>query len=253
MPGAVAPGCEDRPVTEAARWIHLFLDVRREDAASEREFWAAATGWTLSPPRGENGQFVTMIPDHGSPWLKLQTVDGASGLHLDLDAEDREAAVALSTALGATHAWTYEGVPVMRSPGGFLFCHTLAMEQEHVAPRDASSVLDQVCLDVPPSRWEDECAFWAALTGRMLRQGALTQFRNLTGAGMRILLQRLEDEQPAVTAHPDFATRDRAAETDRHAGLGARVRGVHEFWTVLESPAGQVYCLTDRDPGTGTR
>ena len=54
-------------MTEAARWIHLFLDVRRDDAAREREFWAAATGWTLSPPRRENDQFLTLVPERGTP------------------------------------------------------------------------------------------------------------------------------------------------------------------------------------------
>ncbi len=49
------------------------------------------------------------------------------------------------------------------------------------------------------------------------------------------------------------ATVDRAAHTDRHVSLGARLVGVHEHWTVLRSPGGQVYCLTDRNPATGTR
>ena len=240
-------------MSDTARWIQLFLDVRRADAMVEREFWAAATGWTQSPPRGENDQFVTLIPERGTPWLKLQSVDGRPGVHLDLDADDREAAVARSTSLGATHAWTYERVPVMRSPGGFVFCHTLAGDGERVPPRYADTVLDQVCLDVPPSRWEAECEFWTRLTGRELREGSLPGFRSLSGDGLRILLQRLDDEQESVTAHPDFATADRPAETDRHVDLGARLEGAHEFWTVLRSPAGQVYCLTDRDPASGTR
>jgi len=240
-------------VSDAARWLHLFLDVRRADAEAERGFWAAATGWTLSPPRGENDQFVTLIPEQGSPWLKLQSVDGEPGLHLDLDADDRESAFALATSLGARPAWTYERVQVMRSPGGFAFCHTLAGDEEHVPPRYGDAVLDQVCLDVPPSRWESECEFWARLTGRELREGSLPGFRSLSGVGLRILLQRLEDEQEAVTAHPDFATADRVSETDRHVALGAQLHGVHPFWTVLRSPGGQVYCLTDRDPASGTR
>ena len=27
------------------------------------------------------------------------------------------------------------------------------------------SIVDQVCLDIPPSVWEEECRFWADLTG----------------------------------------------------------------------------------------
>ena len=237
-------------MTEAARWIHLFLDVRSDDAAREREFWAAATGWTLSPPRGENDQFVTLVTERGTPWLKMQSVDSEPGLHLDLDSDDRDAAVALATSLGATHEWTYEGVPVMRSPGGFVFCHTLAADEEPEVPDFSGALLDQVCLDVPPSRWESETAFWAGLTGRELHQGDVAYFRHLRGRGLRILLQRLDDEQESVTAHPDFAAPDRPGETERHVYLGARLLGVHEDWTVLESPGGQVYCLTDHPPVT---
>jgi hypothetical protein len=236
-------------MTEAARWIHLFLDVRRDSADEEREFWSAVTGWALSPERGEDGQFVTLVPEHGSPWVKLQSV-GSPGIHLDLDTDDREAAVALATSLGATHEWTYDGVPVMRSPGGLLFCHTLVDDEPPEVPSASAALLDQVCLDIPPSRWESETAFWAGLTGRELHQGDVGHFRHLRGRGLRMLLQRLDDEQASVTAHPDFAAPDRPGETARHVALGARLHGVHEHWTVLESPGGQVYCLTDHPPLT---
>jgi hypothetical protein len=64
----------------------------------------------------------------------------------------------------------------------------------------------------------------------------------------RILLQRLGETDGPVRAHPDLATADRSADTDRHVALGARVVGVHGYWTVLTAPGGQVYCLTDRSP-----
>ena len=237
-------------MTDAARWIHLFLDVRREVESSEREFWAAATGWTLSPPRGENGQFVTLVPEHGTAWLKMQSVEGDPGIHLDLDSDNRDAAVALAPSLGATHEWTYEEVPVMRSPGGFIFCLTLAQDADPISPGSSSALLDQVCLDIPPSRWESETAFWSGRTGWEARPGGVAHFRRLNGPGLRVLLQRLDDEQDVVTAHPDFAAPDRPGETARHVSLGAQVHGVHEHWTVLESPGGQVYCLTDHPPLT---
>jgi hypothetical protein len=237
-------------MTEAARWINLFLDVPREDAVAEREFWSAATGWELSPERGERGQFVTLVPERGSPWVKLQSVDGSPGLHLDLASGDREAAVQRSLSLGATHEWTYDGVPVMRSPGGFVFCHTLAGDERPEVPSSSGALLDQVCLDIPPSKWESETAFWAGLTARELHQGDVEYFRHLKGRGLRMLLQRLDAEQASVTAHPDFAAPDRPGETARHLALGARLHGVHEHWTVLESPGGQVYCLTDHPPLT---
>ena len=68
---------------------------------------------------------------------------------------------------------------------------------------------------------------------------------------MRILLQQLESDEESVRAHPDFASVDRAADTDAHVRLGAQVVRIFEGWTVLRAPGGQVYCLTDRDPATG--
>ena len=234
-------------------WIQVFLDIPATDVEPAVEFWSAVTGWSSSERRGEDGQFLTLLPAAGSAYVKVQAVDGAAGIHLDLDSVDRPAAVARAAGLGATHAWTYQDVEVMRSPGGFTFCHTL-VEGTPALVRDGSTVLDQVCLDVPSAHWDEEVAFWAALTGREPQVGALPTFVRLVEDGrLRLLLQRLDEPDGPVRAHLDLATAHRAADTDRHVALGAVVRGVHDFWTVLTAPGGQVYCLTDRDPATGTR
>lgn len=241
----------------APAWFHLFVDVPRPRWEEAVEFWSAATGWAISPPRGEDGQFVTLMPQTGDAWLKLQALDdGEPRVHVDLDAADREAAVERSRSFGAHPAWTYDGVPVMRSPGGLLFCHTLG---ESPAPRFARSeperVVDQVCIDIPRSHWEEEVAFWAAVTGRTPEPAKTPEFVRLADpdahGGLRILLQRLEDEDGDVRAHPDVAVAHRASETCRHEALGAETVGVFEWWTVMRAPYGQVYCLTDRDPMTG--
>lgn len=241
----------------APAWFHLFLDVPRERWEEAVGFWSAATGWALSTPRGEDGQFLTLEPQSGDAWLKMQAFDGvAPRIHLDLDAGDRGAAVERSVSSGASPEWTYEDVPVMRSPGGLLFCHTLT---EEPAPRFARSeperVLDQVCIDIPRSRWEQEVDFWAAVTGRTPEQAKTPEFVRLADpdphGGLRILLQRLEDEEGEVRAHPDLAVANRAAETCRQESLGAEAVGVFEWWTVMRAPYGQIYCLTDRDPVTG--
>ena len=239
------------PVSPA--WIQVFLDVPAADLEPAAAFWSAVTGWQPSERRGEDGQFLTLLPAAGSAYVKVQAVDGPAGLHLDLDSTDRPAAVARAGELGATHAWTYHDVEVMRSPGGFTFCQTLVDGAPRLE-RSGATVLDQVCLDIPAAHWDAEVAFWAALTGREPQVGALPQFVRLVEDGrLRLLLQRLDEPDGPVRAHPDLATADRAADTDRHVALGAVVRGVHDFWTVLTAPGGQVYCLTDRDPGTGTR
>jgi hypothetical protein len=181
----------------------------------------------------------------------VQAVEGPPGVHLDLDSADRPAAVERARRLGATAAWRYHDVEVMRSPGGFVFCQTL-VDGAPALVRDGATVLDQVCLDIPSSHWDGEVAFWAALTGREPQVGALPQFVRLVEEGrLRLLLQRLDETDGPVRAHPDLATGDRASDTQRHVALGATLVRVHDHWTVLVAPGGQVYCLTDRDPATG--
>lgn len=234
-------------------WIQLFLDTPATHLDEAVTFWSAVTGWEPSERRGEDGQFLTLLPRSGPAWVKVQAVDGPAAVHLDLDTDDRPAAVAAARALGATHAWTYHDVEVMRSPGGLTLCHTLVDGPTALA-RDGATILDQVCIDVPRARWDAEVTFWSELTGRPPEVGALPEFVRLVEADKpRILLQRTQDPDGPVRAHPDLATADRAADTRRHERLGAVVRDVHDFWTVLVAPGGQVYCLTDRDPATGGR
>ena len=220
-------------------FVHLFLDLP-DSAPEARDFWVAATGWSLSESRGESGQFATLLPPEGDSWVKVQTVPGEGGVHLDLDSSDREESVRRSLALGATHAWTYADVVVHRSPGGFVFCHTLTSGSASGPPVEGA-VLDQVCLDIPPRLWEAEVVFWSALLGRPAVPGERAEYAFLEADGqLRVLLQRLDSDGPRVTGHPDFAVADRPAETERHVGLGARFVDSFDRWTVLEAPGGQV-------------
>jgi hypothetical protein len=239
-------------MTARPDWIQVFLDTPADAYEEAVAFWSAVTGWTPSERRGEDGQFLTLLPPGGAAYVKMQAVDRPAGVHLDLDSVDRPALVERSRELGATAAWTYHDVEVMRSPGGLVFCHTL-LDGEPSLVRDGSTVLDQVCLDIPAGRWESEVAFWSGLTGRGVQVGTLPQFARLVEYGrLRILLQRLDETDGPVRAHPDLATADRAADAEKHVRLGAHVEEVFDHWTVLTAPGGQVYCLTDRDPASGS-
>lgn len=233
-------------------WIQIFLDTPASAFDEAVAFWSAVTGWPTSERRGEDGQFLTLLAPAGSSYVKMQAVDGPAGIHLDLDSADRPGSVARARELGATTAWTYHDVEVMRSPGGFTFCQTL-LDGEPFLVRDGSTVLDQVCLDIPGDAWDSEVAFWRDLTGRELQDATAPGFARLVAPDApRILLQRLGEPDGPVRAHPDLASADREADTAAHVRLGAAVLGVHGYWTVLSAPGGQVYCLTDRDPRTGT-
>ncbi len=64
-----------------------------------------------------------------------------------------------------------------------------------------------------------------------------------------MLLQRLDDEQPAVSAHLDLSCEDRDAVSAWHASLGAEVVERTDGWTVMRDPVGLTYCNTGRRPG----
>lgn len=233
------------------RWTWLFLDTP-ESQAEAWEFWTAVTGSTLSERRGETGQFATLLPPVGDPWIKVQRVGDGGGVHLDLDSSDRAAALGDALAAGATQVTRYHDVEVMASPGGLTFC--LTVEEPGQWVRGDVTMLDQVCIDIPPHLWESEVAFWSELTGLEPVGGRSPAYARLLpppGRPMRMLLQRLDSHAERVTAHPDFASSDRSADTATHVALGAVELQSYEAWTVLRAPGGQVYCLTDRDPATG--
>ena len=158
-------------------------------------------------------------------------------MHLDLHVDDPAAAGAEAEALGAERLESpYDDLRTMRSPGGFVFCFVPEPGGERPPPTTwpdgRTSYVDQVCLDIPPSRYDDELAFWAALTGwprRDPRPGS--EFGRVTGPPgqpLFLLLQRLDDEQEAVTAHLDWATSDHEAEVAAHVAAGAEVEGRFE-------------------------
>jgi len=221
-------------------WITAFLDVPASRHAVSAAFWSGVTGSTLSRSRGADGEFATFLPPDGDPYLRLQRIgSGPAGVHVDLHAPDRD-------------------LEPSRSPGGLPYCLNEGEEGTRPLPRiwagGHTSLVDQVTLDIPPASYDEECAFWAATTGWELVESSRPEFRSLVrpdGMPLRILLQRLDETDGPVRAHLDIASTDRAAETDRHRGLGARVESTRQNWTVLRDPAGATYCITDRDPYTG--
>ncbi|WP_305784555.1 VOC family protein [Symbioplanes lichenis] len=222
------------------RWAYAFVDRPRPLLAAAGAFWAAVTGSRAEPFH----EHLRLVRDDADPWIAVQGVHaGPGGAHVDLYVDD-VAAVAARAEVVADHGeWC-----VLRSPGGFLFC-AVPWQGEHRRPAPGASLVDQVCLDVSPSRYEAEVDFWAALTGWELRAFP-PEFHRLVrppGLPIHLLLQRTDDEQPP-SAHLDLACADVAAERARHESLGATFVAEFPEWTVMRDPAGGVYCLTDRQP-----
>ncbi|MFH0520844.1 VOC family protein [Streptomyces sp. M41] len=244
------------------RWTYAFVDRPAASFGLAHTFWTAVTDTRLSEFRGDQGEFVTLLPGGGAdPCVKAQGVDtGAGGAHLDFAVDDVPRFIDSALRLGAGVAAEHEGWAVLRSPVGQLFC-AVPWHQEAVRPPVVhGSRLDQVCLDVPPSVYEAEVAFWSALLdGWTSRPGSRPEFHVLApppGLPIRILLQRLDERGPggeerAACAHLDLACADIAATRARHEELGASFVAQGSHWTVMRDPAGGVYCLTGRDPETG--
>lgn len=241
------------------QWVYAFVDRPEDRFAKAHGFWTTVTGTRLSAFRGEDDQFVTLLPDGGDAFLKAQAVEGPGGAHLDFAVEDVPAKAREARALGATPVFAEEGLEVLRSPGGQLFC-VVRWEGERVrpeplvAPDGTTSRLDQVCLDVPPAVFEAEKTFWPAFTGWSARPGSRPEFHLVEPEPrlpVRILLQRLDADGPAG-AHLDFSCSDLDADRVRHERQGAETvwRGPH--WIVMRDPAGGTYCLTIRNPETGS-
>lgn len=239
------------------RWLTAFLDLPDPVHASGRDFWAAATASTVSPARGEDGEFCTLEPADGDAYLRVQRVgDGVRGVHLDLHADDATAFAWRAVSLGALEVARPEpGLIVLRSPGGFPFC--VSQEEEGWRrPKTYPGIVDQVCLDVSPSSVEAEVAFWQGLLLTQVlpdRGTGFTVLERAEGMPLRLVVQRLDDDRPGpVTAHLDLAAGDMLSLVlERHLELGAvAVReGLH--WVTLRDPTGLEYCLTRRDPETG--
>lgn len=245
------------------RWLTAFIDRPAATFDAATRFWSDVTAATSSPPRGDHGEFATLIPGDGDAFLRVQrVVDGPGGAHLDVHVDDIPATARRAVELGATALTTHDDVVVLRSPAGLPFCvvrHAGESRRPPPVTPPASSVrtlVDQLCIDTPPDDHGGECVFWSALTEWEQRPTSRPEFTSLQRARampLRLLLQRLDrvEDDPQATAHLDLACDDVEAAAADHERLGARVQGRHEQWITLTDPSGVRYCLTRRDPDTG--
>jgi len=239
------------------RWVTAFLDhpASKHDAAVA--FWAEATGSRLSKRRGPEAECATLLPYDGDAYLRVQRIrSGDGGVHLDLHVEDVVAFAWKAVSLGAKEVHQEDDLMVLTSPGGFAFC-VVPWRGETTRPATSPGVVDQVCLDISPSAYEVEGHFWADLTQWELRHGSREEFIVLArpeGQPIRLLLQRLVDDRPGpVAAHLDLAGGEHVHDVVvRLSDLGARAIREDTHWVVMRDPGGLPFCVTARDPETGT-
>jgi hypothetical protein len=243
------------------RWTYAFIDRPRENFEQSAAFWTAVTDTHLSPRRGADGEFVTLLPKEGDACLKLQGVIEGGGAHIDLAYEQVAPEVERIAGLGAEvlEYLEAEQFALLRSPAGLLLCLVgWVGEKARSAvvghPGGAESRLDQVCLDLGPSQYDAEAEFWQAVTGWERLRGSLPEFEVLRperAIPVRILLQRLGEDR-AASAHHDLACSDVEEVRAVHEAHGARFVGRGAHWVVMSDPTGGIYCLTERNPYTGS-
>lgn len=236
-------------------WLTAFLDFRPASFESGVAFWSGVAGSGLSAPRGKRGEFATLLPPSGDPWLRVQRLASAASarVHLDLHTDDPAGLRRVADGLGAVLVHD-EGFASYTSPGGLAFCVVTGAEASVPAPVDWGthrSRVDQVCLDIPHEQWDRETGFWSALTGLEILDVDAPGFERLdmpASLPLQVLLQRRDDDEAPVRAHLDLATDDPAAEVARLRGLGATFLHTGDAWTTLVDPAGLELCVTERRP-----
>lgn len=236
-------------------WLTIFLDLPAAQHERGVDFWQAATGYRLSPTRGDHEEFSTLVPPAGDAHLKLQrTAAGEPGVHLDVHVDDLDRAVLRARELGA-QLLARPGHAVLRSPAGFVFC-LVSEPSGEPAPRSDwgthRSRVDQLTIDIAYDAWVTETDFWSGLTGWQVRRGSRAEFARLDTPAelpVRILLQRLDEG--STRGHVDIATDDRGREIERLAAHGAESVRPAAGWTVMAGPDGSTFCVTDRRPDTG--
>lgn len=242
------------------KWVTAFLDFPDATFAEGTVFWQHVVGSSLSPPRGQFGEFATLLPSSGDAYLRVQRLEeGAASCHVDLHVDDIVGVTNFAIELGATQISQGPAIRTLRSPGGLKFC-VVQHHDEHQRPRPTRwdegqrSLVDQISIDVSSLDFETECNFWSAFTSWTRHQGARSEFVYLErpeNIPLRFLFQRLEEPRGVASAHLDIACDDREREITRHVVLGARRVRDMDYWTTLSDPTGFEYCITIRNPDSG--
>ena len=237
------------------RWVWVFLDLPEREFERSLAFWREVARSDVSPWRGQYREFATLLPAEGEPWLKVQRVGGEGGVHLDLDVDEPlPVAAERAVRLGAAVVGDLGDVVVCRSPGGFVFCLTpgpgrrrrarCARAPRACSTRSASTSHRGGMPPRSPSGPSSQGGRWTTPTPTTSSRASPGPRGCQCGSSC--------SGSPRVTGlrgHVDLSAVDRAAEVERHVGLGASEAGAGRGWTVMRAPAGHRYCVTDRHPG----
>ena len=97
----------------------LVIDCPAQDVREAARFWGAALGGTVTID--DAGRYAE-ISDQDELKVLVQAVDHPARVHLDIEADDKEAEVARLETLGATVVARIKRWIVMEAPTGHRFC-----------------------------------------------------------------------------------------------------------------------------------
>jgi predicted enzyme related to lactoylglutathione lyase len=107
-----------------SRLAGFSIDCQSADLEAATQFWSAALGYALLPPRTtpEEAHYRQLDTGRTDVQIEVQQVEHPSRVHLDIESDDIEAEVERLEKLGAkrvahVHAWW-----VMQAPSGQRFC-----------------------------------------------------------------------------------------------------------------------------------
>ena len=100
----------------------FIIDCQTNDLATAAEFWGNALGMAREDDAGEDDLYVGLEDKAHQLSIEVQSVQHASRVHLDIEADDIEAEVARLVKLGARSIGPVKSWWVMEAPTGQRFC-----------------------------------------------------------------------------------------------------------------------------------
>lgn len=106
-----------------SRLAGFIIDCQTDEVESAAKFWSKALGMNMEyDPAVHGANYAPLIEPTGFLHVEVQSVDHASRVHLDIEADDVEAEVERLEKLGAKRVKQIRTWWVMQAPTGQRFC-----------------------------------------------------------------------------------------------------------------------------------
>jgi hypothetical protein len=124
LPAETSAGHAATPRAHRSRLANIVIDCQAPDLDAAARFWSAALGRPAqpTPEDPDDARYRELLGPADQVHVLLQSVEHASRVHIDIEADDVEAEVRRLEALGATRVRQVKHWWVMQAPTGQRFC-----------------------------------------------------------------------------------------------------------------------------------